>query len=45
MRVILVGPASARGRLRAQTNGSLAIVAELMPTIRTVPLTSWRQGV
>src|SRR5687767_3710829 len=32
MRVILVGPASARERLRAQTNGSLAIVAEF-PTI------------
>jgi DNA-binding NarL/FixJ family response regulator len=28
MRVILVGPAPARERLRAQTNGSLAIVGE-----------------
>ncbi|HYT65673.1 MAG TPA: response regulator transcription factor [Vicinamibacterales bacterium] len=28
MRVILVGPALARARLRAQTNGSLAIVGE-----------------
>jgi two-component system nitrate/nitrite response regulator NarL len=28
MRVILVGPAPARERLRAQVNGSLAIVAE-----------------
>ena len=32
MRVILVGPAFARERLRAQVNGSLAIVAEF-PTI------------
>lgn len=28
MRVVLVGPAAARARLRAQANGSLAIVAE-----------------
>ena len=32
MRVILVGPLSMRGRLRAQANGSLAIVGEF-PTL------------
>jgi DNA-binding NarL/FixJ family response regulator len=32
MRVVLVGPASLRGRLRARANGSLAIVGEF-PTL------------